>query len=305
MARSQDMPPDASGYASSLVKNQFLTKIPRTPSGIDLTGQVAIVTGASSGLGLESSRQLLSLGLSHLIMAVRSPKRGQAAADQIRAANPLAKVELWPLEMESYESVQSFARRCETEFSRLDIAILNAGIAEMDFKVVPATGHEMTMQVNYQSTMLLALLLLPILKTKATAGVTPHLTVTNSAMSGFAKLPNRDKRPFLRSFDDTNITAWDPQDRYNASKLAGQFFLSRVADVVSANDVIINMVEPGLTKGTGLFRNVRGIAGAVFSMIKAASARTIEQGAWTYIDAVAIKGMESHGCYLANCQIGP
>ncbi|KPM35976.1 hypothetical protein AK830_g10601 [Neonectria ditissima] len=305
MTSSKDMPPVTAGYLSMFFKNQFFSKLPRTPAETQLRGQTALVTGASSGLGLESARQMLALGLSYLIIAVRSPERGKAAAAQLRAANPSARIDVWPLEMESYQSVQAFAQRCATELARIDIAVLNAGVAEADFCLAASTGHEKTMQVNYLSTVLLVILLLPVLKAKASAGASARITVVNSMMSTFTKFANRDQRPLLGSFDDTKVTPWDPSERYNVSKLLGQLFLSRLADRVAPEDVVINMVEPGLVKGTGLFRNLHGVTGAVLDLLKSASARPVEEGALTYIDAVAVKGRESHGCFIVLCKIHP
>lgn len=62
------------------------------PAGIQLTDQVAIVTGSTVGLGLEASRQLLQLGLSRLVMGVRSQVKGDAAAAQLRSAFPSATI---------------------------------------------------------------------------------------------------------------------------------------------------------------------------------------------------------------------
>jgi NAD(P)-dependent dehydrogenase (short-subunit alcohol dehydrogenase family) len=292
------------GQVRSFIQNQFCEKPRKTPEGIDLRGSIAIVTGSSSGLGLESSRQLLALGLSHLILAVRSEERGKAVASQLQSANPAAKIDVWLLDMESYKSVQDFALRCESELSRIDIVILNAGIAEMDFDIVPSSGHERVMQVNYYSTMLLTVLLLPILKAKVTTGMPAHITVVSSLMASFASFPNRSKRPLLSSFDDTSITPWDPVERYSTSKLLLQMFLTRLVEGVPAEVVTINMVEPGLTK-TNLFRKSRGLVGAMFDIMAFTSARTVEAGALTYIDAAVVKGTESHGSLLVNCRIAP
>lgn len=304
MTASKDLPPMKSGMVGTFVKNQFRTKLPRTPKGTDLSSQCAIVTGASSGLGFESGKQMLALGLSHLVIAVRSLDRGQTAASKLQAVNPEAKIEVWLLEMESYESVQEFIRRCEAELPQIDIVILNAGIAEMDFSVVPSTGHEKMMQVNYYSTMLLTVLLLPILKAKSSDGTAPRITVVSSMMASFSSFPNRNKRPLLPSFDNIKAAKWDPVERYNSTKLLGQFFLARLTDCVTSGDVTINMVEPGLTS-TSLFRKSRGITGAIFDFMMSTSARPVDVGALTYIDAAVVKGRESHGCFLVNCEIAP
>jgi len=79
-----------------------------------LKGKVAIITGSNSGLGFESSRQLLTLGLSHLVLAVRSIEKGKAAASKLSLANPEATIDVWALDMESYDSIQAFVRKCDT-----------------------------------------------------------------------------------------------------------------------------------------------------------------------------------------------
>ncbi|KAK2756987.1 hypothetical protein FQN54_004955 [Arachnomyces sp. PD_36] len=123
-----------------------------------------------------------------------------------------------------------------------DTAILNAGVIETDFKTVPSMGREIVMQVDYHSTVLLSLLLLPVLKAKTATGVVPKLTIVNSARASFSELPNRDGRPFLQSFDSTNATPIDGNERYNDSMLVCQFFLSRLAEAASP-DLIINMLS--------------------------------------------------------------
>lgn len=303
MSLSRSLQPTKANYISMFVRSQILTTLPSTPAGTDLSNRTAIVTGGSSGLGLEAGRQMLALGLSHLILAVRSPDRGQAVGYLLQRTYPHAQVEVWTLEMESYESIQNFAERCSRELNRLDIAILNAGVAELEFKAAESTGHEKTMQVNYHGTMLLSLLLLPILSSKSGPRTPGRLTVVNSAMSSFAAFPNRNERPLLASFDDPH-SKYDGQERYNVSKLLGQIFLDRLAKEVAAEHVVINMVEPGLTKGTNLFRNARGIARLFLGLVSVAG-RPAEIGALTYIDAAVVKGNNSHGSWIADCKIAP
>lgn len=303
MVGSMDLPPPTEGVATIMLKS-MCTKIKFAPKDTNLAGMVAIVTGASGGLGYECSRQLLSLGLSRLIIAVRSVERGEAAAVKLRKAHPTAIVDVWPLEMESYQSIQEFVHRCETTLVRLDIAILNAGLIQFNFGLVPSTGHERTVQVNYLSTMLLAILLTPIVKEK-TAQAPGRITIVNSGASRVAKFSNHAQRPLLPSFDDTNIVPWNPMERYYSSRLIGQLFFAKLVDHIKADEVVVNMIEPGLVKGTGLHRDVTGTAGAIMSAMKAMTGRNLEQGAATYIDAAVVQGKESHGCFLIDCEIKP
>ncbi|KAE8370547.1 hypothetical protein BDV27DRAFT_152139 [Aspergillus caelatus] len=304
MTASRDLPPCTTPfYPNIYVKSQLCTKAQSPPKDTTLIHKVAIVTGANTGLGLESSRQLLSYNLPHLIIAVRSVAKGEAAAATLRKEYPMATIEVWQLDMSSYDSIRAFVRRTESQLSRLDIVILNAGLQNPHFGVDPSTGHEETVQVNYLSTVLLSILLLPVLKNKVPAGTPGRLSIVNSGTALFASFPHRKFSPLLPSYDDPKNFDWTEQ--YSASKLLGHMFMWKLADYVSADDVVVNLVDPGFTKGTQLQRGVSGVVSLFMSLAKVATARTVRDGASTYLDATVVKGKESHGCFLMDWQIRP
>lgn len=298
--KSIHLPPHTGGFGSIFLKSQLCTKTQWPPKTTDLTGKVAIITGANTGLGFHCSRQLLSFKLAHLIIAVRSVKKGEDAASKLRSEFPKATIEVWELEMGSYESIQSFARRAAA-LPRLDIAILNAGLAKLEFGLNVNTGHEETIQVNYLSTMLLAILLLPILKTKSTAG---RLTIVNSGTSYRATFENRNEIPLLASFD-TAESFVPPDQRYACSKLLGQLFFVKLIEYIHADDVITNLVDPGLCKGSGLNQEAKGVVGVLVSMAERLLGRSLDAGASAYVDAAVVKGKESHGCFVMDWDIKP
>ncbi|KAK4948642.1 hypothetical protein LTR10_012646 [Elasticomyces elasticus] len=304
MVSSKELPPDTTPFfPNHFIKNQFRTKHQLPPKDTNLSGKVAIVTGSNTGLGLECASQLLSFKLSRLIMAGRSTTKGETAASQLRQQYPNANISVWNLDMASYDSIRAFVARVDKELSRLDVAILNAGLGFGDFKLVPSTGHEETVQVNYLSTMLLAILLLPVLKSKPPAGSPGRLTISTAMLSITAKFANKHEVPLLPSFDDKKY--FDPMDVYSTSKLLGQMFVWKLTDLVSADDVVVNLVEPGFVKGTDLHRD-RSVGAKVFmSLFSAAAARSVKVGASTYLDASIVKGKGSHGCVLMNWGIAP
>ncbi|KAI0160842.1 hypothetical protein GGR52DRAFT_561903 [Hypoxylon sp. FL1284] len=302
MSSSFNLGPPKASPGSLFLKSQFCTS-PQWPSeDINLEGKVAIVTGSTSGLGLESSRQLLSHRLAVLIIAARSVERGETVASQLRSQFPNADIKVWSLEMESYASIQNFARRAGTELSRLDLAILNAGMQTASFGVVVGTGHETPVQVNYLSTVLLALLLLPILGAKSPAGHPGRLTIVSSGTARGAKLPECGGAQILSVLDDQS-RPWDPVERYAVSKLLGHLFVAELVRYVSPDDVIVNLVDPGLVKDTNLQRGAPPLIAAFFYCYKAILGRTVPTGASTYVDAAVVKGKESHGCYVANWKL--
>ncbi len=302
MTGSKDLPPLTSNYLKIFFRAQFLVKEQWPPADTNLSEKVAIVTGANTGLGFESVRQLLSFKLSRVILAVRSIEKGEAAATRLRRDFPKATIEVWPLDMVSYDSIQAFARRVEKELTRLDIVILNAGVQKLKRDVVPGTDHEELIQINYLSTVLLCVLMLPILK-KSHRGMPGRLLIVSSAVALTAKFPEASPSPLLGSFD--NPKTFDPRQQYGLSKLLGHMFLYKLVDYVTADDVVVNMVEPGFTKGTQLSRDVSGILTGVLVIMHAILGRSVQHSATKYLDATIVKGKESHGCYLADYETRP
>lgn len=119
--------------------------------------------------------------------------------------------------MSSHDSIQAFAQQAQDQLSRLHIVILNAGVRKLTFETVRGISYEEVIQVNYLSTALLTILLLPILKAKSPAGSPSRLTIAGAALALAAKFPNKNEDPLLPSFDDPKT--FDGIDRYNTLKL--------------------------------------------------------------------------------------
>lgn len=290
------------GTFAGLIKRQRTTPTP-LPSDLRITGQTAIVTGSNVGLGLAASRQLLGLGLSHLIMGVRSQAKGDAAAAQLREEFPDSQVSVWILDMESYDSIRAFAERCAS-LPRIDIVILNAGLTAASYTAVPGTGHELTMQVNYLSTALLALLLVPVLKSKKAPGATkpPVLSIVGSDSAYSAPLKTTEG-PLLAQFDDPK--GYAQFSAYTSSKLLLTLFVGRLAELVDLGDVLINVSNPGMTKGTAFGHDSSVILRMLFGVIQYFLARSVEVGASVYLDAALTRGAESHGKFISDWAIKP
>jgi hypothetical protein len=74
---------------------------------------------------------------------------------------------------------------------------------------------------------------------------------------------------------------------------------------VDPKDVIANIVDPGYCKGSGLHRDAKGLMGLVLSLSKKLTGRTLDEGAWAYVDAAVVKGEESSGCFVMDWEIRP
>ncbi|KAF2243051.1 NAD(P)-binding protein [Trematosphaeria pertusa] len=219
MVSVQDLQPLQVSALKLFFKSQFCTKATTPPPSTSLAGQTALITGRNIGIGLECARVLLDLQLSHLILAVRSTDRGEEAAAPLRKTHSSARIDVWALDMLSYESIQAFVERCTTSLPRLDIAILNAGVILTGFNINRSTGHEVIFQVNYLSTALLATLMVPVLKDKSGHHAPGRLTIVSSGMALLSKFANRGAVPLIPSFGDPkgwNLSA--VAERYSVTK---------------------------------------------------------------------------------------
>lgn len=272
------------------------------PTGTPLGGQVAILTGGNVGIGLEASRQLLELGLSHLVMGARSQVRGDAAAARLRKEFPRSTVSVWIVDMESYDSIRAFADKCKT-LPRIDIAILSAALQKSSFTTVPATGYETTMQVDYLGTALLSILLLPVLKAKKSANgaKAPVLSLVGSDLHYQAEMET--KGPVLKQFNKPEAFGQLPW--YGKAKLLLTLFVAKLAEYVDPDDVLINMANPGMTKGTEIFRESPNIFLRLMAVLQALLARSPSVAATTYVDAVVTQGRKSHGSFTSDWAIKP
>ncbi|KAH7163427.1 hypothetical protein B0J13DRAFT_36801 [Dactylonectria estremocensis] len=287
----------------AFLSRQFIQTVPQTPKSVRLSGQTALVTGSNVGLGFECARQLLALDLSHLILAVRSQSKGNAAATKLRAEFPSAEIEVSLVDMTSYKSIVAFAQRCEA-LPRLDIAILNAGLSRPKFERAEETKHETTFQVNYLSTALLALLLLPILKSKRVAEAPGRLALVGSDTAYWADWKDPSCESAFEVIDDA--ASFASMNAYKTSKLLLLLFLDKLAQQVSADDVIINVPNPGACRGTEFGADSRSrVEKFFFGVMAFIMGRPVAVGARQYVDAVTRLGAESHGGFVSEGKVKP
>lgn len=285
------------GVPAFLKRQWFVHPKPIDPASLRLAERGAIITGANGGLGLEVARQLCGLGIEYLVLTARSQSKGEAAISKLSAEFKNVVFELEILDMNSYDSIIAFAERCKGKQRRLDMALLNAGIQMDTFEKNASTGHETDVQVNYLSTVLLSILLLPTLKkNKIPDGPTPVLSLVTSDTAYFATIKDANA-PVLAAFDDP--ANFSRMASYSGSKLLAIMFCETVAGKVSSGDVLINASNPGLTKGTALTANGGAII-KVAGVVTKAVARSTETGANALVDALIVQGTARHGSYLSD-----
>ncbi len=132
----------------------------------DLRGRRAVVTGASAGVGLATAHALAGAGAT-VVLGVRDPAKGGAAADAIRAAHPHATLSVEVIELGSLVSIAEFAARVGS--APVDLLVNNAGLSARDTEARTADGFDLQVGVNYLGSWAL------------TAGLWPALAAAPSA----------------------------------------------------------------------------------------------------------------------------
>ncbi len=127
------------------------------------TGKLAVITGATGGLGLETALALAGAG-AEIVLAGRTPSKGQAAEALIRNRHPAANLRFENLDLASLASVSSFADRLLAAGRPIDILINNAGVMAIPKRETTQDGFEKQFGTNYLSHVALTAKLLPLLK---------------------------------------------------------------------------------------------------------------------------------------------
>ena len=171
----------------------------------DLTGRIAVVTGAGGGLGRETARELARHG-AHVVMAVRNPGKATPVRDALAAEIPGASLELVTLDLASLASVRDAADAIRAAHPVIDILVNNAGVMGIPYAET-ADGFEMQLGVNHLGHFAL------------TAGLAPALLRSRGARVVTVSSTGR----FLgRPIDPTDLQMrrYDAWRAYGRSKLA-------------------------------------------------------------------------------------
>lgn len=176
----------------------------------DQTGRVAVVTGANSGLGLETARELARKG-AHVIMAARNLEKAAAAEAEIRREIPGASLEVRELDLGSLDSVKTFATDVRNAHDRIDILVNNAGVMGTP-RGETADGFELQFGTNHLGHFALTAQLMPALLRSEAGRV---VTVTSTGRHFRAKL----------NVEDPHLTEdYGPWRAYGQSKRANAHF---------------------------------------------------------------------------------
>ena len=202
----------------------------------DLSGKLAVVTGANSGLGLGLARRLSQSG-ADVVMAIRNRAKGEAAIEQIRMTVPDAKVTIRQVDLASLESVAAFGEEMMAEGRPVDILINNAVVMTPPERESTADGFELQFGSNHLGHFALTGHLVPLL----CAAESARVIIVSSLAAGQRSI----------RFDDVNAeSGYKPMYSYGVAKLAQLMFaveLDRRSGELGWG-VMSNAAHPGLTK---------------------------------------------------------
>jgi NAD(P)-dependent dehydrogenase (short-subunit alcohol dehydrogenase family) len=256
-----------------------------TPSDLpDQTGRTALVTGANSGLGFQTSLELARHG-ARVLMACRNPARAEDALGRLRLAVPNASAELVSLDLSSLDSVERAAEDVGSRVVALDVLVNNAGIMAVPAGKT-ADGFEMQLGTNHLGHFALTGRLMPLLL--ATPGA--RVVTVSSGAHAIGKI----------HFEDLQAeNGYDRWRRYGQSKLANLLFTSELQKR-AAGGVLAVAAHPGyasthLQEGQGqpFFEALMKVGNVVLAQSDA-------QGAWPSLYAATMPSVSGNDYYGPN-----
>ncbi len=247
-------------------------------------GKRAIVTGANSGLGFHTARELARAG-AQVMLACRSIARGEKAAQRIRDEQPGAQVFVAKLDLSSLAGVRSFGEAVLSAGEPLDLLVNNAGIMALPRREQSVDGFEKQLATNYLGHFALTGLLLPLLLQAAS----PRVISVSS---------NAHKRGQLFFDDFQQERGYVPFKSYQQTKLAMLVYaleLQRQSDEHRAKLVSI-AAHPGLS-ATGIVRDTAGPAKFIIPIAIGVLGQSDAAGALPQLYAATAPEAERGGYY--------
>ncbi|HXO73496.1 MAG TPA: oxidoreductase [Bradyrhizobium sp.] len=251
-------------------------------------GKLAVVTGATGGLGYQTAMRLAQAG-AEVVLTGRNEAKGHEAISKIRNQFPAAKINFEALDLANLASVAGFARRFAAAHSSLDLLVNNAGVMALPTRQTTADGFEMQFGTNYLGHYALTARLLPQLRSARQPRVVSLSSIAH-------------RTGFIQFSDLQGERLYSPWKAYNQSKLAMLMFaleLQRRSDAAGWN-LISNAAHPGWARtdlfanvGSGLLAFASGLAAPLFS-------QSAESGALSTLFAATSPQAKGGGYYGPN-----
>jgi NAD(P)-dependent dehydrogenase (short-subunit alcohol dehydrogenase family) len=264
----------------------------------DQHGKLAVVTGANSGTGKETAKRLAGAG-ADVILAVRTPTKGEQAKAEILAAHPRARVEVHRLDLADLASVRAFADSLIDPGRALDVLVNNAGVMNVPQRTETADGFELQFGSNFLGPFALTVGLLPLLL----SAYAPRVATMSSGTANRARI----------DFDDLQSTrTYSPTRAYGQSKLADMLMMVRLAELADQRgwSLLSAGAHPGYTR-TNLMTSGPTLGGGRPGLIESIAYKVVpsqapEQGAEPLLYAATSPQATAGGYYGPRwAMVGP
>jgi NAD(P)-dependent dehydrogenase (short-subunit alcohol dehydrogenase family) len=256
-----------------------------------LRGKWALVTGATSGIGLATATALVAAG-TNVICCARNVQAGAKIAAQLRAtAGPTqGQVRLEQLDLASLDSIRRLSQTLQRTLTRIDMLVLNGGVMATPPSVT-TNGFEMQMGTNFVGHQALTQALLPLIHDQG------RIVVLSSVSHRWARVSPEDL--FL---DERKYNGWV---QYAKSKMACLLLAKEMARRLKENGSSIRVaaVHPGIIFTNLTRHRSRSCGTGLVHCLLSPMSKTPEQGAATTLYALTSVDYES-GAYLEDCKVG-
>ncbi|XP_058118582.1 retinol dehydrogenase 14 isoform X2 [Anopheles ziemanni] len=270
----------------SLIKYYLYLTCGHFSSARNMEGKTVIITGANSGIGKETARDLAKRG-ARIIMACRNMETAKQAQDEIVKETGNQNVVVLKLDLSSQASVREFAAEVLRTERKLDVLVHNAGFAETFRKSKSVDGIEFTMATNHYGPFLLTHLLIDLLKRSTPS----RIVVVASELYRFASV----------NLSNLNPVNTMPAYLYYVSKCANIMFTRELARRLEGTSVTANCLHPGMID-SGIWRNVPFPLTLPMRLIKSFF-KTNAEGAQTSLYLACSEEVEGvTGKYFMDCK---
>ena len=258
-----------------------------TTTSKPLSGRIALITGANTGIGLVTARELATQG-AHVFIACRSAERAQPALELIRAAGGNTPVELLALDLGDFASVRQCADTFLARGLPLHLLVNNAGLAGS--RGLTRSGFELAFGVNHMGHFLLTQLLLERIRSSAPARI---VTVASRA---HYRAPGLDWEALRKPTASRLAVA-----EYSVSKLANVLFSAELGRRLAGSGVTTYALHPGVVASDVW----RAVPWPLRALLKLGMIGTEEGAATTLYCATSPAAARETGLYYDQCRAKP
>ncbi|XP_020368220.2 retinol dehydrogenase 12-like isoform X1 [Rhincodon typus] len=255
-------------------------------AGKRLDEQIILITGANTGIGKETAKDLARRG-AVIIMACRDTEKGEAAAKEITEETGNGYIVVKKLDLADTKSIREFAKQINEEYQHLNILINNAGVMMCPYSKT-VDGFELQFGINHLGHFLLTFLLIDLVK-QSTPSRIINVSSTAHTMGSI-------------NFDDLNSEkSYNSVKAYAQSKLANIMFTRELARKLEGTGVSVFTLHPGVVR-TELARHLNPVVRCGLAMLRPFT-KSPSHGAETTIFCAVAEGLEEEtGQYFKDCK---